>query len=729
MRHTASVTALLVAALVGGLLTAPAAHAKEEPWEKAFVQGKEQQDLQIFNAAKSAGQDEKALVAKINALVARYRQAMQTQGSALSYYLFGRILFKQSEAERHRDKRKKEDAIRAMEAAQARGAGWFAKYALAYIHFTTGDVKRGEAMLTDLLRTHSDREEVMTLHAQLMLGRGRFADLKTLAERLLKKNINNMRAREFLAMAYMGLKEWKRAERAIDSIVMRGDQRLEPRLWKVECIVQQKDFPRAEQEVLKLIRGRPKNVGLRLVYVDVLVKAKQVKRAIPVMKQVVDFEPTNVGYLGRLSELHLDAGQPAEAEKLLLRALARCEAEPKASKVLKPYVLRNLAIVSYAQKRYEAVAKYLEDLARLGELAPHLLDLQQQCYARLKRTPDRIRTLKKLREHMDGRPEQRKQLDQLIAALERGEEGAPGQEIWGRSQLAELIERCAHKDPKVRREALRQYYDLDLPFVDPVVYQRHDHRIESDPECRRIVVQILGRYRVNDANAEIVRIAARYVGFALEDPDQSVRMIAAQELGRIGAPAGIIYLMPYLGLMKLDTSGLTAASREALEKEYNAARSTLSTLTGRQDIEPGAPNWIKVAAAPKHQQAWLAWYDGPDGAIVRAKALSDLDTVERVGPRWPLRYVLSDLMKEPRADGRTTPPEVWVQTYKLLRRHIQRVKEQKPAEFKADPWWPTFPMWTDESLKLPEERAAALQRIAPLRQKITAWWSSLRERG
>ena len=327
---------------------------------------------------------------------------------------------------------------------------------------------------------------------------------------------------------------------------------------------------------------------------------------------------------------------------------------------------------------------------------------------------------------MDGRPEDRKKLDQLIAALERGEEAAPGEELWGRSQLAELVERCSHKDVKIRREALSQYYQLNLPFVDPVVYQRHDHRIEPDAECRRLVVQVLGRFRVGDANAEIVRIASRYVGFALEDPEQSVRTIAAQELGRIGTPAGIIYLMPYLEHLSLDTSKLAPAGRKDLEKEYNAARATLSTLTGREDIEPGDPNWVEVAKAPAHRAAWLAWYDGAEAADVRMRALADLDTIERVGPRWPLRFVLSDLLKKPtKQRKRTTPAKVWVRTYELLRRHILRVKEKDPTKFAADKWWPTFPILSDAALKLPEDKAEAAQQVAKLREQIDAWWRSL----
>jgi len=712
--HRIATSVLLLSALLGGSFVTASAARGEEAWERSFVQAREQQDEELRKVVVGAKGDMKAIEASIGRIVDRFRQGMRTQGSALSHYLYGRVLFKQSESEGHQDKNKKDEAIREMQAAKSRGAGWFATYALAYIHLTTGDLDTGEAFVSELMRTEGGRPEVQGLYARVLMARGRWPELKTLAEKLILQNAGNLGARDLLATAYMGLKDWPRAQATYESMILRAPKDVQLRLRLIDCLVSQKKFDTAKKECLALITASPKDVRLRLVYTDILVEGGDLAGATVVMKQVLDAYPKDIGIMGRLSELYLRNKQPAEAERILLQALALCKAGDEDGKALLPFVLRNLAFATYEQERYESVVLYLEELARLGDLAPHLLEMQARSYAKLERKDDLLRTLKKLLKLLEGRPQEAKQIQDMIAAIEKGEKPAPDESLWTRDNLVELVERCLHPDVKVRREALRQYFDLDLPFVDPVVYQRHDPRIEPDPECRLIVVQVLGRFRVSDAHPEIVRIASRYVGYALEDPDQEVRMMAAQELGRIGAPAGILYLMPYLEHMQLDTSGLTTSSRVALEKEYNAARATLAALTGRQDIEPGAPNWVGIDATPAHRDAWLAWYDGAAAVPARMRALADLDQDENAGPRWPLRYLLTDLMKQPRSDGRTTPTQIWVRTYQLLRRHVLLVKQTDAAAFAKDPWWPTFPIYEDEDL--------SEERIPTYRQALKDWW-------
>ncbi len=735
MRRTASFVLSITALLFAGLLASSAAHA-EEAWEKAFLQARDQQTAQLEQAARSGKGDMARSLANFAAVVDRYRQGARTQGSALSHYLYGRALFKHSEVEGHTDKRKKDEAIRSMEAAKSRGAGWFADYALAYIYFRTGEAERGEGYLQGLLRTHGDRRDVAKLQAQLLMSRRSWRELKSLAESWLKKNSLDMEFRQLLGMAYMGLKEWRRAETTFRSMIARGVKVPEIRLWIVECLVKQKKFEDAKKESLALIRDFPKEVDLRFVYAEVLMKsadektgeakAKELKAAIAVLEQVVAAYPDHAGHKGRLSEIYLRTKQPAEAERVLLKALALCRSDER-QKGLTAVVLRNLAFATFEMKRYKDAVRYLEELDRVGkgQLAPHILDLMQNCYGKLGRKKELISVLERMLEHMEGRPEERKQLEEAIKALKSGKEvtpqdGTTNEELWSRNKLAELVERCADRDVGVRRDALLEYYQLDLPFVDPVVYQRHDSRIERDPECRRLVVQILGRFRVGDANAEIVRIASRYVGVALEDPDRSVRTIAAQELGHIGAPAGLIYLMPYFERIDLDGSKLSTFQRSELEKEYNAARATLVGLTGREDIEPGAPNWVTLEAAAAHRKKWLAWYDTAEAEGPRMRALADLDTIDRVGPRWPLRYVLSDLMKQPAKAGATTTPNVvWLRTYKLMRRHVLRLKAKDAAAFAKDAWWPTFPIYEDKDL--------TAANIPAQRDALIAWWASLRK--
>jgi len=705
--------------------------------DKIVTQEKRRQDALVEKEIKAAGRDVNAFLAGVGRVVERYRQAMLSQGSALSHYLYGRILFKLADFERQTsakktDRRKVDTSIAEMNAALGRDARlWQARFALAFIHGRTGELDRMEAVLAELLRSHGDRAEVMGLYAQLLLQRRRFKELKDVAEKLLRLNPENLGARELLAKAYMGMEDWPHAEQTVRSMIARGAQGRAVYLMLLDCLIGQKKFDEAERQVVAMIKREPKDVSLRLVYVNVLVARDNRKRAIEVMKQVTAAYPKNVGYLGRLADLYRNGKQLLQAESTLYKARVLCETGDERARAMKPYIMTNLALVLYRAKKYEATVQVIEEIDRDldHKLPPQLLDFLQRSYGSLGQRDNLIATLKRLLPHLDTRPEDRKNLEAKIKLLESGEggEGSETGALWARDRVAELIEDIASPEVQTRRDALFQYYEANLSFVDPIVYQRYDPRAEPDAECRLWVIKILSRFTVAEANPEIVHLATRYLALALEDPDQDVRRAASQGLQKIAAPAASIYLVPYLTTIRLDGTGLTKSSRKANEREYNAARLALRSLLGREDTPIGAPNWVAFEVAGANRTAWLAWYNSSEAVTARLRALEDFDTDEVFGPRWPLRYLLPDMVKEPVVIGRdakggvrkrrTTPPAVFLRAYRLLRRHVLLSKKRLPKAFAVDPWFPSFPIYTDTDLKA--------ENVPAIRKALIGWWNGL----
>ncbi len=753
---------LAVFALVGGAFLVHAAPVEARgaaPAESArdrIVEGeKNKQDAVLQRALNASKGNSKAFLGQVAGIVASYRKAKLAQGSALSRYLYGRVLFKQFDFEmqvasrqaraRKLDRRKADEAVAEMHAALQRDPQlWQARYALAFIHLTLGETKLLEAVLSQLLRTQGHRVQVIAMHAQLLYQKRRWKELKAVASKLLSKNLDNLGARRLLVFAHMGLEEWAKAEQAVLSMLARipADKsalglRLEVFEMLAECLIQQSKFEAAENKVIELITRYPQEVRLRFLLAKVRQASGNLKGAIQVVKQVTDTPKykNHVPYLIQLSELYGIDKQLPKAEAVLHRALALCLGTDQTNQSYRVMVLTRLGRVLYLQERWKAALVQYEALDRMmkGNLPPHILDFMQNCYGNLGRTKDLIRTLERLLPHMKGRPANRKKLEDLIKRLKAG--GQPGTqpgtqpargegELWGgRDLLAELIEKIGSRDVKERREGLFIYYQANLPFVDPVVYLRHSPSVEPDPECRLWVVKILSRFNIEEANPEIVRLSSRYVGLCLEDPDQDVRRAAAEGLQRIGSPVAILYLMPYLGYMELDPSQLTESGRKLREKEYNAARTALRQLTGREDTRIGDEPWVLLAQAPEHRKGWMVWYDSEKAVAVRLKALDALDLVDKVGPRWALRYVLSDLVKKPIPLGnggkrRTTPTRVYLRTYRLMKSHVLRYKTSRPEEFAKDGAFSSFPVYKDEDI--------TEANIPAMRTSIIKWYASVK---
>ncbi len=659
-------------------------------------------------SAKTKGQN-------LKGLVRRYNHRLLDDRSALNQFLLGRAygLDEQLDlAARH-----------LAEAVRLKPDFHQALFRLAVIAFRKNDVKAAEQYLDRALAFAPQQPGYLDMKCKLCLARQEYAQAKKLAEALLRVDSTNDEARGMLGAAYMGLKDWKNAQRVFTMLIRKNPKALPLRAQWIDCAMHLEQWDQAISETRTLLSVAPKDPTLRRMLVRAYMGKGDTAGAAKVLRSMVEADPKDWSARRVLAEVLLSENNPvgAHAElEIVLRQLAALPPGPRVAP-LHAEALQMAAFCSLAEAQglvrdekvneasalLERAVGYLQKADRLHPLPAHMLDRLQVSLARLGRHKERIPYLKRMQATLTGRPEDATRLGELIKLLESGKsEAAPG-ELSAESQLEDLIRRCTHENVAVRRQALHEYYDRNFPFVDPVIYQRHDHRIEPDAICRFWVVRILGRFQAGTANPEIVRIAARYVGLALEDPASSVRRGAAEALGSIGSPAGVLYILPHLSAMPIDTAPKTESAKDDLEREFNATREALIQLTGRTDYEIGGERWVRLAKAVENRARWRAWFDTPPGIAKRLEGLADLAAVTDVDPRWQLRYILVDVIQ----DKPPAPPAVALKSYQVLRDRIQALPSERRL---SDPWWKTFPLFEDARVN-----DAGLPAI---RKALRAWW-------
>lgn len=695
--------------------------------------------------------------------VQRALQRMYDDNDGLSHFLYGRVLARKAQE----DKKPAglQDALVPLQKSTELQPGFHqAHYRIGLVHlFRAAHAQQGlekartkeeleriratveryrqqaEAPLREAIRLRPRNETyLITLASEILVHKGDTEGVKRIAEEVLRINPDNDAARELLGRAYMSLQQYDKAQRIVGSLVRKNPQAIPLRVWWVECALLLQKWDEAIGELKTLLAAVPKDPRLRQMLLRAYMGKGDLVAARTLLEERLAQEPSDWTVGMALLDILLQAQAWEAARDRAEKTLAtipepKNAAQREAAAMARGSILGMLvfALEQIArplvkqqddeQAQQRAKALYLEILRRIEEadrlvgdrLPMKLLDTAQVTLAVLGRHKERIPYLRRMlaRPEIAENAELREALGKVIADIESGQVGPPARTA---NPLVDLMKRCTDADVAVRRKALHEYFELDLPFVDPIVYRRHDHRIEKDAECRLWVVKILSRFENGTADPEIVRIAARYVGLALEDPSTMVRREAAQGLGNIGAPAGVIYMMPHLAAMPLDTEPKTDAAREELEREYNATRMALTKLTGRVDYEIGDEPWVPLADARANREAWKAWFDTPEGVAKRREGMADLAEVKDVDPRWQLRYILADVIAvEPPA-----PAPIALDAYKVLR---DRVRDLPAATREGDPWWRSFPLYDDKDVN-----ETNLPRI---RSELKGWWSTVRRSG
>lgn len=689
----------------------------------------------------------------LDGLIRRYTQRALDENTGLAHFLHGRILA--VAAMKQKDPAAAMAALPAslepLQTATRLQPGFHqAHYRLAVVHIfqakqaatkAAADAHRraAEPAILEARRLRPEETSYILTHAvEILAPKGDSQGVKRAAETVLRIDSENDTARELLARSYMALEDYARAQRVVATLVRKNPQAIPLRVWWVECSLLQEKWDEAIGELKTLLAAVPKDPTFQQMLLRAYMGKGDAPAARKLLEQRLEQAPKDTGVRLALVEVLLAMrdleGARREAERVL-RDLPTETTEQQAQ-VVRAQRLRALGMLIFsldsiarplaqkaakeedevamrrAKSLFNEVLRRIEEIDRLsgGRLAVPLLDSAQVTLAILGRHPERVPYLERMIALLDDEPEAQAKLREVLADVKAGKTAQQPAETH---PIVALMRRCVDPDPVVRRAALHEYYELNLPFVDAAIYRRHDHRIEPDALCRLWVVKILSRFESGTADAEIVRIAARYTGLALEDPASMVRREAAQGLGKIGAPAGLIYLLPHLAAMELETLPKTESEREDLEREYNATRMALGQLTGRIDYEIGDDSWIELQDAADNREGWQRWLDTKDGVAKRLEGMADLGEVRDVDPRWQLRYILADVIAvEPPA-----PAPVALAAYKVLRDRIQALPE---AERRADPWWKTFPIYPDAEV---DEST-----LPKLRSELKGWWNSARPR-
>jgi tetratricopeptide (TPR) repeat protein len=502
-----------------------------------------------------------------------------------------------------------------------------------------------------------------------------------------------------LAIVYLDKQRVEEAEYHILQLRRKKPDHLQGLKLEASLRLSQRDYPAAHALIRQVLEQDRADPGVRRALAACLIGLKEWKRAASTLRLLVEQNPRETELRRSLAECYLqleDFKSAAEELNLLRRALPD-----------DPLVLWQHGLTLYKLGQKEEALVELERLDGLRPGVLHVLDLMQVIQGELGRREARIATMTRMLDALKDKPDERAQLAQAIEALRGGGAAASEDPGWQRNPLTELLERCVHPDAGIRSDALHEYFESDIPFVDPVIYRRYDPQVEPDPSCRIWVFRILGRFRTGDVREEeVVRDVARYAGLGLEDPVQRVRTVAAEEVGNIGTPSGLLYLLPHVSALPLASLPDAPEELAALENEFNAARLALCKLTGRRDVPVGEPNWVRGEGMAAARDAWLAWFDTPEGIARRLAALEDIRAVKGVDPRWQLRYVLVDVIRD-------APGPVARESYRVMRDAI-RALGPKAAQ---DPWWPTFPQVEDAGLEGDGLRA--------LRERVRAWWKGL----
>ncbi len=677
-------------------------------------------------------------------IVRRYKQQALKANSPLARFLVGRA---------HEVNREYDEGLAAMQTATQLWPDFHqAHYRMAVMYAQKKDSARMEQHIDRALRLRPSNPDYVQSKARALFARKDYKGAITFAKRLREVPGRSERhgdaALSLMANAYVWLGDPASAKRLVEAQIRRHPKLLRLRRQWVDCSLKLEQWDAAIGELKNILSVTPDDMRMRRKLAEAHVRNGEVAAALKVLRSMVRDEPGSLPVRAMLVKALLIDKDYDTAAKETHKALARLPRSrtDKTAVSYRAWGHRTLAecrlfgakarlarspdddaAAAWVTAEIEEAKRHLEEAARSEPLSVKALDRFDLGLAMLGRHKERLPYLRRRHVLLKERPKEAARVAKIIELIEAGGDGIvrPKPEKPSADVLAALIARCVDEDVAVRQKALQEYYELDLTFVDPTIYQRMFPSIEPDPICRLAVIYILGRFRAGRADPGVMRTAARYAGLALEDSVGEVRNAGATALGSIRAPAGLLYLFAHIKAMSLDppTSSFTdeemreifeSVARSSLEREYNAARLALVKLTGRNDIANGEKARLPLSGAEANRNAWLAWMDSKAGVKLRLEALEDLGRISDVGPRWQLRYVLTDVIQASPA----VPAAIALKSYEVLRDRVLAV----PAELREkDPWWRTFPVHTDAKLN-----AAGLVEV---RRSMLAWWNEIQRKG
>ena len=214
-----------------------------------------------------------------------------------------------------------------------------ARLKLAYAYASTGD---GLNALREYVRAADlmpENKEAQQRAGAFMLLAGQFNDAQALAERMLKRNPNDVEAHILLANALAGLKDMDGAvatfEKAVDLDPNRSSTYSE--LGTVHMVTGHKE--QASASFRKAIEIDPKSASAHLSYSNFLWANGDLRQAEQEMRKALEFEPRSTTGNRAMAMYYMVTNQPAAAEPHL-KIVAETMPGPESKYFLAEYYLR-----------------------------------------------------------------------------------------------------------------------------------------------------------------------------------------------------------------------------------------------------------------------------------------------------------------------------------------------------------------------------------------------------
>ncbi|MEQ1559861.1 MAG: tetratricopeptide repeat protein [Methyloglobulus sp.] len=182
-----------------------------------------------------------------------------------------------------------------------------ARIKLANIMMVSGKLPDAEKWAKEALALAADNEEVNVLMGGILSAQNNTDAAIVIAERLLKKNPEDVSA--ILLMASLTAKTG--------------------------------DSAKAISLLLQSIAKQPNNVGLRLLLVDVYMQTNAITKANDMLMAVIELEPKQLSHRLRLAKLHLAARQIDKAEDVLRTASENLPDNEQAKMQLAEFLVAN----------------------------------------------------------------------------------------------------------------------------------------------------------------------------------------------------------------------------------------------------------------------------------------------------------------------------------------------------------------------------------------------------
>jgi Flp pilus assembly protein TadD len=277
--------------------------------------------------------------------------------------------------------------------------------------------------------------------------------------------------------------------------------------------------------------------------------------------------------------------------------------------------------------------------------------------------------------------DRRSEAGKVLQALRSGNPEAVGEEARAPSwkDVFARVESGEAKDRVTALNLIRQGLEAEvLDHVPQPVLKRVLVQYEPDEAARAVVVRILVRL----GNPTVLPLLA----LALYDRSPRVRMLAAEGIGDLGQPAGVLYLFPQL-----------AANEPA---EYESVRQSLARLAEFDD-RAGVPVGCAADVASS-REAWRVWRLEDASSDVRLAAVRQFVTLDETGPeRYLVEFVLDPTY------------EVMRESYVALRNAAARPPpKDDPLAVKMMPRFPRVP---DAEVTRPSMRT--------IQDRVRAWWT------